>query len=96
MEFNVACRTDTELRDKLKPVVERLLGNLDKLWGLFLDPGSENAPSIEMVMNFTLYLFRGMAIQSVLYDDPEHYKELREQWVGLVAPLVKIKGSSAS
>lgn len=88
LEFHVACRTDLELRERLVPVIQRFFTSLDDLWrDHFATTDLADAP-IALLMNLTLYVLRGMAIQSIIIDDPAQYKALRDQWIAMLEPLV--------
>ena len=80
LELNVACRTDIELRERLKPVIKNFFNTLDELWREHFYAVDDASATIEILMNLTLYSMRGMAIQSIVIDEPEYYRTLRNQW----------------
>ena len=90
LEFTVASRTDHELRTLLEPVIERFFNTLDDIARKYFQPESAGAPEPEKLLNLSLYVSRGMAIQSIVYADPEHYDTLREVWGNLVSPLLRL------
>ncbi len=91
LELNVACRTDIDLRERLKPVIKNFFNTLDELWREHFYAVDNASATIETLMNLTLYSMRGMAIQSIVINEPEYYRALRNQWIKMISPLVKIK-----
>jgi hypothetical protein len=91
LELNVACRTDIELRERLEPVIKNFFNTLDELWREHFYAVDDASASIEILMNLTLYSMRGMAIQSIVINEPEYYRTLRNQWIKMISPLVKIQ-----
>lgn len=87
VEFNVACRTDSTLKERLTPVIHHFFAEMDSICNTYLAHLSTNEISAETVMNLSLYLMRGMAIQSISMDDPDHYREMRDQWVKMILHL---------
>lgn len=91
LEINVACRTDKALKARVEPVIRSFFNALDQLWPLYYTmAGGTTGPTIEDLMNLTLYTLRGMAVQSVSMDDPAHYRKLRLLWIDLLKPLVRV------
>lgn len=88
IEFNVACRTNAQLHKRLTPVIKNFFKEMDSLWNEHLGHLSTPDISIEMVMNLSLYLLRGMAVQSISMDDPDHYREMRHQWTKMVYGVI--------
>lgn len=91
LEFHIACRTDAELRDRLVPIIRKFFTSLDALWHTHFQTTRETSAPVDMLMNLTLFILRGMAIQSIIIDDPVFYKKLRDQWVQMLTPLVSIE-----
>ncbi|MFH2064862.1 MAG: TetR/AcrR family transcriptional regulator [Pseudomonadota bacterium] len=91
LEFNVACRTDAELKQRLKPVIKDFFDSLDELWREHFSSIDDTAGTIEILMNLTLYSMRGMAIQSIILDEPDYYRTLRNQWITILSPLVTVR-----
>ena len=88
VEFNVACRTDSELHQRLAPVISSFFDNLDQIWNTRLTHLSRPGLKAETVMNLSLYLLRGMSFQSISMDRPDHYKELRKSWVDMLTHMI--------
>ncbi len=62
---------------------------MDLIWEKYLGYMSRQGISVESVMNLSLYLMRGMAVQSISLDDPEHYREMRSQWAKMIYLLIE-------
>ncbi len=90
LEFNNAARTDAELKERLLPILEKFHASLDRLWTDHLLTG-DHGPDARTLMNLTIYLLRGMAIQSVSYERPEYYAELRQEWAQLMEKQIHWK-----
>lgn len=88
VEFNVACRTDAELYQRLAPVIRHFFDEMDRIWVTHLSHLSRPGLSAGTVMNLSLYLLRGLAFQSISLDRPEHYREMRDSWVALLIRLL--------
>lgn len=91
VEFNVACRTDDELRERLSPVIRSFFEELDALWATRLSTFSRSGLKAETVMNLSLYLLRGMSFQSLSMDNADHYKAMRKAWADMLAGLLERK-----
>lgn len=83
VEFNVACRTDAELLTRLSPVIEGFFDRLDAIWRQrFPDPGAY--ARAKTLLDLTLYLLRGMALQSLSLNRPDHFRHLRSAWAEMI------------
>ncbi len=88
VEFNVACRTDAELHQRLTPVIRAFFQTMDRIWADRLSGLSRPDLKAETVMNLSLYLLRGMSFQSISMDDPDHYKTMRKAWAAMLARML--------
>ncbi|MFZ5570109.1 MAG: TetR/AcrR family transcriptional regulator [Thermodesulfobacteriota bacterium] len=91
LEFHVACRTDRELRQRLVPVIQRFFRTLDDLWREHFQTTKATDADVDILLNLTLYVLRGMAIQSIIIEDVKYYQGLRTQWLNMIAPLIAIR-----
>lgn len=91
VEVYIASRTDISLRKYLEPVIQRFHDSLNKVWREYFVLINSEDGSVETVMNLFMYMTRGMAIQSLIKDDPEYYRTFRDQWLKMITPLVKVK-----
>lgn len=90
LEFHVACRTDMELRQRLAPVIRRFFVTLDELWQANFRTTGKTDVGVDVLLNLTLYVMRGMAIQSIIIEDADYYRGLRSQWLRMVSPLIAV------
>jgi len=88
VEFNVACRTDDELHQRLSPVIRSFFRDMDLIWANQLSTLSRPDLKAETVINLSLYLLRGMSFQSISMDNPEHYKAMRQSWADMLTRLL--------
>ena len=89
IEFNIACRTNKQLYERLTPVIRSFFEEMDSIWEQYLGYMSRPGISVGNIMNLSLYLMRGMAVQSISLDNPEHYKEMRSQWAKMIYLLIE-------
>lgn len=85
MELVVQSRTNEELRDKLRPIAERFHRNIDDCWFLLCRGSDIRTDKLPAALNLTLCLLRGMGFQMVLWDRPEYFRELLEEWLKMLA-----------
>ena len=90
LEFTVASRTDRELNNKLKPIIDDFFSVLDEMIEAAFEKTDVSPAPAKNLMNLTLFLTRGMAIQSITHEAPDYYKKLRALWLEILSPLVKI------
>lgn len=91
IEFNVACRTNKQLYKRLTPVIKDFFDEIDHIWKKYLGYLSRPGISAEDIMNLSLYLMRGMALQSISLDNPSHYREMRSRWIKMLHLLLDQK-----
>lgn len=90
-ELATACRTDQELRERLLPVIRGFRQALRKMWGnhfIVTDPGSS---SLEETMILSMFVLRGMAMQSMLESDDKEMACLRDNWSKIMTQFVVAK-----
>lgn len=87
VEFTVACRTDPELFTRLSPVIEGFFDELSAIWRTrFPDPATH--ARVKDLLDLSLYLLRGMALQSLSLDRPDHFRHLRRAWAAMIESAV--------
>lgn len=94
LEFNVACRTDADLRQRLKPILDHFHTAIETAWKSYFATTELTDISIETFLVLSINTLRGMAVQSIIQDqddDQAYYKKLRLQWVKIISPLVVVK-----
>lgn len=88
IELIVASRTDNELRDALTPVTERFHQQVDDCFYI-LNRGSDSSDrQLDSAVRLTMSLLRGMGVQTVLFDRPEYYREMLEDWLKIVTRML--------
>jgi AcrR family transcriptional regulator len=88
-----AARTDPDLRDSLVPAIQRLHTALDTIWRGVFDKTDLSAGRVDTLLNMTLCLMRGMAVQAVLRDDPAYYQEILSTWKQILPVYVRAQSS---
>jgi AcrR family transcriptional regulator len=85
-ELTVACRTESDLRERLQPVFAGLIGGLREAWR---GDGTEASQGLAAdIATLTVYMLRGMAMQDMLASDPVGGAGLRRLWSDLMAPFL--------
>ena len=91
LEFNVACRTNAALRERLAPVLESFHASMEKAWeDVFTTTAHTDIP-IGVFLTLSINTLRGMAVQSIVQDDQDYYKKLRRHWISVLTPLIRKK-----
>lgn len=96
LETIIVARTDTELMEQIQPVMERYRRTCDDIWLQVFVRAGLPAPRARVVLNLTLNLVRGMAINRLWRRDDKNYKAYLKEWVSIVKrgiePLVPADG----
>lgn len=95
IEHITEARHNEALRGSLIPVVREFHKALDATWREFFQGTSLSRDQVEVVLNATTCLFRGMGVQTVLRNDPAYYEGLLAHWKAHVRGLVELESSSA-
>ena len=90
VELTVASRTDKELNQLMAPIFMEFVDSLDTIWRTKFKTTVRAKASVELLLNLTLYVIGGMGIQSIIHDNPKYYQSLREQWMNMLTPLLRI------
>jgi AcrR family transcriptional regulator len=80
LEEVTAARHNEALRLQLAARTRVFHGELDGIWRHFFADTGLNELEIEVMLNATLCLLRGMGVQTVLRDDPVYYRRLLRFW----------------
>lgn len=91
LEINVACRTDTELRKRLTPVFEHFHESIKEAWNNWFDTTENGKADVETVIILAINTLRGMAVQSIVQDDPEYYRQMRCELIQMISPLIRVQ-----
>ncbi|MGY8870947.1 MAG: TetR/AcrR family transcriptional regulator [Pseudomonadales bacterium] len=88
LELITAARTDSDLKERLGPLIREFHNQLDDLWHCFFQTTEESPARVETLLNMTLCLLRGMAVQKVLRDDPGYYAEILDAWKSILSSFL--------
>ncbi len=94
LEYVTRARTDPELREALSPVVVKFHRALDEIWRRFFRGTRLTGAQVDIILNLTLCLLRGMGVQTVLRDDPRYYDELLSTWKALLSQIVEVQSDA--
>lgn len=78
-ELVVACRTDGELAQRLRPVFIELIESFRGAWGSATPDASGGGD----LLTLTLFVLRGMAMQEMLAESADGQAALRGLWTGI-------------
>ena len=85
LEEITAARHNDYLRVQLMQRTQQFHEQLDAIWRHFFAGTGLDATEIEVMLNATLCLLRGMGVQTVLRDDPVYYRRLLRFWKAILA-----------
>jgi AcrR family transcriptional regulator len=89
LEFYIACRTETTLRQRLSPVLEEFHEEIERVWEEYFTAAAHTTIPAAAVIMLTINTLRGMAIHSVVQDDPAYFKKLRSYWISIMDSLIQ-------
>lgn len=89
LEFITAARTDQKLHDKLEQKWTHMLRAYEKSWYKILKRQGLFTVQMEMALDMTLFILRGMAFERILRGGGKgEYSALLEKWSAIVTTLV--------
>lgn len=83
MEFVVAARSDPVLRERASVVSNRFHQRLDDCWYLLYRMTHVSEGRLVLILNLTITLLRGMGFQKVLWDRPDYFRQLLQEWLSI-------------
>lgn len=90
LDYLAVARTDKDLRRHLGPVSLKFNRALDEIWATFFRLNDRERGRIDITLNLTLCLLRGMGVQTVLqHRDPAYFEELIASWKGMLAGVLR-------
>ncbi|MFT6779469.1 MAG: AcrR family transcriptional regulator [Paraglaciecola sp.] len=93
IDFLSSARTDEKLRKAIVPVSLDFHTSLNKLWLRFFKHPNMSADQVQLLLNTTLCLMRGMGVQTIIRNDPEYYDHMRNYWKSFLhTQLNQVKG----
>ena len=96
LEEVTAARHNDFLRVRLVARTRDFHESLDAIWRQFFDETGLNPLEIEVMLNATLCLLRGMGVQTVLRDDPVYFRRLLRFWKSILKEQIKAATTAAS
>ena len=88
LEEITAARHNEALRLQLAERTRVFHGELDAIWRHFFSDTGLNDLEVEVMLNATLCLLRGMGVQTVLRDDPVYYRRLLRFWKAVLGEQI--------
>lgn len=89
LEEITAARHNDYLRVRLARRTRVFHDALDGIWSHFFAKTGLNGAEVEVMLNATLCLLRGMGVQTVLRDDPIYYRRLLQFWKSILAGQIE-------
>ncbi len=80
LDFLSSGRTDEKLRDVIIPVSLNFHQSLNEIWLQFFKYDSISPERVQVHLNTTLCLMRGMGTQTVIRKDDAYFREIIENW----------------
>ncbi len=96
LEEVTAARHNDFLRVRLVARTRDFHDSLDAIWRQFFDETGLNPLEIEVMLNATLCLLRGMGVQTVLRDDPVYFRRLLRFWKSILKEQIKAATTAAA
>ena len=93
LEEITAARHNDYLRVQLMKRTQLFHEQLDAIWRHFFAGTGLDAMEVEVMLNATLCLLRGMGVQTVLRDDPVYYRRLLRFWKAILAERMTAPGT---
>ena len=87
-EVMYGVRTDAVLMPRIAAVMERYRATINAVWLEAFAGAGVPVALAERILNLTLFIVRGMAINSVWSHERAHYDELLRAWTQMVEPLL--------
>jgi AcrR family transcriptional regulator len=80
VEFLASARSDEKLCRAIGPVSLRFHQSLNEIWSTFFANKSIPPHKVQVLLNATTCLMRGMGIQTIFRDDPDYYQGMLTAW----------------
>lgn len=88
IDFLASARTDEKLRQSVIPVSLQFHRSLNEIWSHFFVNKKTAPQKVQVLLNMTLCLMRGMGIQTIVRKDPQYYAEMQESWKEILRTLL--------
>lgn len=90
LELWAASRTDAELQVAIRSAERAARGERERVIAGLFSPVQDN-PNLPAVTELSIEFLRGLALSSVLVENPEHHEKLISKWVWAVETLLRAK-----
>lgn len=88
MDFLASARTDEKLREAVVPVSLNFHASLNEIWTQFFKYRETPPEEVQVLLNTTLCLMRGMGVQTVIRHDKEYYDGMISGWKAILHRLL--------
>lgn len=89
LEEITAARHNDYLRTRMATRTVEFHARLDDIWRYFFSETGLKSGEVEVMLNATLCLLRGMGVQTILRDDPVYYRRLLRFWKSILAEQIQ-------
>ncbi|GLQ05895.1 TetR/AcrR family transcriptional regulator [Sneathiella chinensis] len=80
LDFLSYARTDEKMREALIPVSLNFHKSLNDIWKQFFRYEEKSEEQVQILLNTTLCLMRGMGAQTVIREDAAYFDAIRNNW----------------
>ena len=94
LESIMVARTDDDLMERILPVMEHYRRTCDEIWLSVFRRAGIPVRQARLILNLTLNLVRGMAVNRIWRHDDLHYQEYLKEWVAVTARELTARASS--
>lgn len=84
IEVIMVARTDPALMDRIKPVMAHYRETINAIWLEVFKQAGYSMDTAVLVLNLSLNITRGMALNRLWQQDDAHYQTFLNQWVEIV------------
>ncbi len=88
IDFLASARTDEKLRQAVIPVSLQFHRSLNEIWSNFFVNRTTAPQKVQVLLNTTLCLMRGMGVQTIVRKDPQYFMEMQEGWKEILRVLL--------
>ncbi len=90
LEVIIVARTDVELMEQILPVMQHYRETTNEVWLQVFRAAGFSAKQANTILNLTLNLVRGMAINRLWRHDDSYYRQLLKDWTGLIKSAISV------
>lgn len=84
LEIFMAARTDPELLARVTPIMKHYRETIDAQWLKAFCEAGYSPQTAQLILNLTLNITRGMALNRLWQNDEQNYRVLLEEWSRIV------------